>query len=90
MYTAESLLDKYGEKIIIVNKKHTSLNVLKIFDNYENSPIKLHVYEVIRNDKSGSYYEETLGLVETNSEPLYKDHVMFQRVTQQDLQEKNE
>lgn len=137
MYTVELLLEKYRDKIVMVDERKDSLEILKnLVDlkeldlniihptqleiieynikNYDNSPIKLHFYKVIQNINSEVYYkkleqsqdisykpyfegptifvvhEETFGVVETNSELLYKDHVMFRGVTQRDLQEKNQ
>ena len=73
MHTVELLLSKYQDKIIIVDEKRNSLDILKDlvdikeldlniihptqleiieynvenYDNYDNSPIKLHLYKVI-------------------------------------------
>lgn len=35
-------------------------------------------------------YEETLGLQETNSEPLHRDYIMLQGVTPKDFQERSQ
>ena len=84
MHTIDSLLERYHDKLIVVEKKRDSLDILKNLvdikeidlntihpsqleivkqnikydENYDDSPIKLHFYEVVENSKSEFYYNE--------------------------------
>ncbi len=103
MHTVELLLSKYQDKIIIVDEKRNSLDILKDlvdikeldlniihptqleiieynvenYDNYDNSPIKLHLYKVIWNKKSGFYYNKLDQPQNISYKPYFEKPTIF-------------
>lgn len=138
MLDIDLLLNKYKKKIIIVDKKKSTLENIKKFvdvkeitigvltnthlslsvENAKNSiyktenyTIELHLYIVIQNEKSQEYYkniqsdtsymayfkektiyiiaDNTIGIIETNSDLLMRHVKIEEGITQKNINEKN-
>ena len=103
MHTLDSLLERYHDKLIVVEKKRDSLDILKNLvdikeidlntihpsqleivkqnikydENYEDSPIKLHFYEVVENSKSDFYYNELKRTQSMSYIPYFESPTIF-------------
>lgn len=103
MHTLDSLLERYHDKLIVVEKKRDSLDILKNLvdikeidlntihpsqleivkqnikydENYDDSPIKLHFYEVVENSKSEFYYNELKRTQSMSYIPYFESPTIF-------------
>ena len=121
------LMNKYKDKIVIVDKKEPTTEIIKklvdikelpleIINNkhlkitYDNAKI-LRLYQVIPNERSREYYEDiqndtcylaffeektvymiaddSIGIIETNSNLLMKNVEIERGVTKNDINERN-